>query len=256
MREILGSRFASINGIWLPANQAIVEARRSVVSLHSITGDENWPTRNLGTAFLYQALGRRFCVFTRHQVQDVSSPDHLCVHLSSNRSRLFPGTKYINFYGTREEDDLCVLEMPRLPPDLGNGSPLWFQDQGASTARDVCEKFFVIGYPSKLAELSGEDRCEGIALSQVLVWSDSLTATPSQLPMLSIPPGLVMLPRCGGDYDGFSGAPVFGLSASQRIIRFLGIVIRGGRDRLFFIPTPHVNYLCQVALQEPTLTAA
>lgn len=256
MQEIFGSRFASINGIWLPANQAVSETRRSVVSLHSVTSDENWPTRNLGTAFLYQVLGRRFCVFTRHQIRDVFSPNHLCIHLSSNRSRLFTGGRFVQCDGMREEDDLCVLEMPLLPPEFGNDSPLWFQDQGGSTQRDVCEKFFTVGYPSKLTELSGEDKCEGVALSQVLVWADSLRLAPGQLPMLGIPPGLVMVPRCGGDYDGFSGAPVFGLSARQRVIRFLGLVVRGGRDRLFFIPTPHIDQICLMALQEAGLTAA
>lgn len=256
MQEILGSRFASINGIWLPANHAINETRRSVVSLHSVTSDQNWPTRNLGTAFLYKISGRRFCVFTRHQVRDVPNPNHLCVHLSSDRSRLFTGDRFIECDGMREEDDLCVLEMPLLPPEIGNDAPLWFQCQGPSTQHDVCEKFFTIGYPSKLTELSGEDKCEGVALSQVLVWADSLTSVPGQLPMLSILPGLVMIPRCHGDYDGFSGAPVFGLSARQRIIRFLGLVVRGGRDRLFFIPTQHIDWICSAALQEAGLDAA
>lgn len=256
MQEILGSRFASINGIWLPGNRAVDETRRCVVSLHAVSGDENWPTRNLGTAFLYEVLGRRFCVFTRHQVRDISNPDLLCVHLSSNRSRLFTGGRFFQCDGIREEDDLCILEMPQLPPEAGSDSPSWFRDLGLSTQGDECEKFFTIGYPSKLTELSGEDKCEGVALSQVLVWAGSLSLVPGQLPMLRIPPGEVMVPKCEGDYDGFSGAPVFGLSAHQRVIRFLGLVIRGGRDRLFFIPTPHIDQICQVALREPRLTAA
>lgn len=256
MQDILGSRFVSINGVWLPGNQAVGEARRCAVSLHSVTGDENWPTRNLGTAFLYQVMGRRFCVFTRHQVQTVSDPGSLCIHLSSNRSRLFTGGQFVQCDGTREEDDLCALEMPSLPPEFGGDSPLWFQDQGGSTQRDVCEKFFVVGYPSKLTELSGAEKCDGVALSQVLVWADSLNLVSGQLPMLSIPPGLVMIPLCGGDYDGFSGAPVFGLSARQRVIRFLGVVVRGGRDRLFFIPTPHIDQLCRLAVKHELHPAA
>ncbi len=70
---------------------------------------------------------------------------------------------------------------------------------------------------------------------------------------LVIPPGKVMLPRCKGDYDGFSGGPVFGLSTATRSIELRGVIIRGGIDKLFFAPVDWVQRLCEVALARPQI---
>jgi hypothetical protein len=261
MLGILGSRHISFNGLWLPANVAVQQVRRACVSLHANTFDRNWPSSNLGSAFLYRYRGRQFCLFSKHQLSKNWNGDQVCVHLANDRSRLFTGGRLIEFSrgeGAREEYDLCALEMPwRLPVQLN--APIWFEAKtGELRSFDELEVAFTIGYPSKLTEIDGEEQCEGVHLSQVLVWAEKAIGEPGRLSVLQLLPGAVMVPQCFGDFDGFSGSPVFGINIATRAIEFLGIVIRGGYPRLFFVPLTWVHRLCEIGLREPAidLTAA
>ena len=88
-------------------------------------------------------------------------------------------------------------------------SPLFFAaTPPTSMATDGSEAYFVIGYPSRLTQFAVADdgHSEGIAMSQVLVWASTLVLRRDDLPKLELLPGKVMLSRCSGDFDGFSGA--------------------------------------------------
>ena len=93
---------------------------------------------------------------------------------------------------------------------------MFFQATPPTSMEDIdVEIYFAVGYPSTLAKMAmSEDdfRNEHVNLSQVLVWATSLTLRPNDLPMLSLLPGEVMVPKCAGNFDGFSGGPVFGIS--------------------------------------------
>lgn len=256
MSKLIGTRHVLLNGLWLPANLAAQQVRRACVSLHANTGNLDWPSSNLGSAFLYRYRGRQFCVFSRHQISGDWRPEQLCVHLANDRSRLFSGGRLVQFLPSveqREEHDLCAMEMPwRLQAE--HYSPMWFEatgDEPSSIAGG--DPMFCVGYPSKLNQIDGDEKCTGVHLSQVLVWGESFGGDNGGLPSLALEAGAVMVPKCEGDFDGFSGSPVFGINLRRHGLEFRGIVIRGGHPRLFFIPASWVNRLCDYAFDDPPL---
>jgi hypothetical protein len=117
------------------------------------------------------------------------------------------------------------------------------------------ELYFAIGYPSRLTrmEMSEEWRSKHIHLSQVLVWATSLVLQPNDLPKLHLLTGDIMLPKCAGNFDGFSGGPVFGINRRTATIALRGIIIRGGHDKLFFVPIEWAQRLCDIALEQPEI---
>jgi hypothetical protein len=121
---------------------------------------------------------------------------------------------------------------------------------------DGTETYFAIGYPTRLTQIAtaqDDGASEAIAMSQVLVWASNLVLRRGDLPRLELMPGNVMLPRCSGDFDGFSGGPVFSVNSRTMAIELRGIVIRGGTDKLFFGSTEWVQKLCHLALSQPQI---
>lgn len=254
---ILGRRHISLNGIYLPANLAVQQARRSCVPLHASRDNPAWPVRNMGSGVLYTYRGRQFCVFTRHQLGRDILPSQLYVRLTPGSHALHGGARFIKSprpHPGLEEHDLCLLEMPWTVGRTVEG-PMFFQATPPTSMEDIdVEIYFAVGYPSTLAKMAmSEDdfRNEHVNLSQVLVWATSLTLRPNDLPMLSLLPGEVMVPKCAGNFDGFSGGPVFGISRRTESLTLRGIIIRGGHDKLFFASTEWAQRLCDVALTEP-----
>jgi hypothetical protein len=253
---MLGSRHVSFNNLHLPANLAVQQARRSCMPLHVSTGLDSWPIGNRGTAFLYAYRKRHFCVLTRHQLAKDFHPSQVFIRLTNSEHSLYSGVRFIEFpksaFGP-EEFDLCAIEMPwNLRTQIG--CPTFFKARPLTPlVADGSERHFTIGFPSRLTKLTGEECSKGIALSQVIVWADGLTQNRNDLPMLKLVPGLVMGPKCEGDFDGFSGGPVFGINARSRTIEFRGIALRGGGNKLFFATTDWVHKLCDIGLQLPQI---
>lgn len=249
---LLGARHVQLNGLYLPANLAVQQCRRMCVPLHLTTGDEAWPISNRGTTFLYKVFGRRFCIFTRHQLGKDFEASRVFISLTGDDRKLHGGTRFVYFRGggDREEHDLCAVEMPW---NLGNApdARMFYQGHdGVPMMANEADRLFALGYPTKLNQMRGEERSEHIAMSQVLVWADRLDGDESDLPMIRLrDDSMVMMPRCGGDYDGFSGGPVFSISTASYAVEFRGIILRGGHDKLFFATAAWVNRLCKLALQ-------
>lgn len=253
---LLGVRHVLLNGLWLPGNFAVQQCRRMCVPIHLVTGDAAWPLSIRGTGFLYSIFGRQFCIFTKHQLGRDFEASQVYLKLTDDRDHrtLHGGTCLVEFPkdDDREEYDLCAIEMP------------WSVEAGPDTrvffiARDTvppscneADKFFALGYPSTLTQMHGVECSERIEMAQVLVWAECVIESASTLPMLKLLEcSEVMSPRCGGNFDGFSGGPVFSVNTRSRAIEFRGIVIRGGRDKLFFASSTWVNKLGQLALQRP-----
>ena len=158
--------------------------------------------------------GRQFCVFTRHQLGRDAHPSQVVLRLTGKERSFYSGGRFVEYTQLKcgpEEHDLCLVELP-WTIERSSGSPLFFAATPPTRmATDGSEIYFAIGYPSKLTQLEVTDdgASEGIALSQVLVWASQLILRRGDLPKLELVPGEVMLPRCSGDYDGFSGGPVF-----------------------------------------------
>lgn len=255
---ILGLRHLSLNGLFLPANLAVQQTRRTCVSLHIVNDDPDWPVSNRGTAFLYWYRGRRFGVFSWHQVKD-RDPEKICVQLTNEGGRLFSGCRITRFRARDsdiEEHDLCAIEFPASIP-VDPAGPLFFNARTTTPPGDgETEECFCIGYPSTLTEMAGDYRVEAMSVAQVLVWADEVSRPAKGLHMLRLGgESQVMQPRCQGNYDGFSGGPVFAASTISRAIEFRGTILRGGHDRLFYVPAPWIDRLCDIALREEPLNS-
>jgi hypothetical protein len=251
----LGGDNVSVNGIFLPANFAIQHARRCCVPLHASTGMSSWPVRNLGSGVLYAYRGRQYCVFTRHQLQGEIKPWQIHLRLDPGSHALHGGVRYFEFphpHPLIEEHDLCLLEMPWTLNHRPEG-PMFIQaTPPTSLGDDDAEHYFAVGYPSKLTQMDASEE-DGhnrhIGLTQVRVQASSLTVSPNDLPTLTLMTGEVMLPRCSGNFDGFSGGPVFGVNRQTASLTLRGIVVRGGIDKVSFVPTDWVQKLCDLALE-------
>jgi hypothetical protein len=255
---MLGRRHVSLNGLFLPANLAVQQARRCCVSLHMRTDFAPWPIGNRGTGVLYAYGGRQFCVFTRHQLGKDIRPSQVVLRLTPREGSFYSGGRFVEFprrYNGPEEHDLCLIELP-WTIERSAASPLFFEaTPPTSMATDGSEAYFVIGYPSRLTQcaITDDGASQGIAMSQVLVWASELILRRGDLPKLELLPGKVMLPKCSGDFDGFSGGPVFGVNSETTAIELRGIVIRGGIDKLFFASIEWVQKLCDIALSQPKI---
>ena len=249
---LLGNRHVQLNGLYLPANLAVQQCRRTCVPLHLTTGDEAWPIINRGTTFLYRVFGRRFCIFTRHQLGTDSDASRVFIRLTDDGRKLNGGARFVYFHsdGQREEHDLCAVEIPWVLDNGPDVRKFYEAHDGVPAMTNEADRLFALGYPTKLTQMRGEERSEHIAMSQVLVWADHIDGDGSDLPMMRLrEDSMVMRPRCGGDYDGFSGGPVFSISTESYAVEFRGIILRGGHDKLFFATAPWVNSLCRLALQ-------
>jgi hypothetical protein len=255
--KFIGSRHASINGFFLPVQQAVQQARKSCVALHVQTGWEDWPIGNMGSGVLYRYRGRSFCVFTRHQLLSQKTlPSQVLLRLTSCEKRLFSGGRFVEFPKHDcgpEEHDLCALELPWTFDNCYDQAVFFDARSASPMSDDGSQLYFVIGYPSRLTRMLGEMKSEGMALSQMLVWASQLVLQQGELPKIELMPGNIMLPICKGDFDGFSGGPVFSVNSQTQDIDLRGVVIRGGVDKLYFAPLGWVNRLCDFALSRPQI---
>ena len=251
---VLGLRHVSFNGFFMPVGAAVDQVRRCCVPVHVKTTCAEWPIVNRGSAFLYAIRNRQFCVFTRHQLGQDWGPSEVYIRLTASDRILYSGARFVQFPGTTdtaEEHDLCAVEMP-WQRQISGVAPKFFGARPISMVpADGSEKLFALGYPYRLNQMHGEERSEAIGMTQVRVWADGVCRRKGNLPMLKLKLGGVMTTKCDGDFNGFSGGPVFGLSCRTRSLEFRGVVFRGGRDRLFFAPASWVDRLCEIGLAQP-----
>ena len=122
----------------------------------------------MGSGVLYKRNGRKFVVFARHQLQKWIHPSEVMVRLGSvTAARLNGGARFVHFpkleFGP-EEFDVCAIEMPWQLPH-GTDVPLFVNSSSVTPlSDDGSEKFFAVGYPSKLTRIEGELRSEHIGL--------------------------------------------------------------------------------------------
>jgi hypothetical protein len=255
---LLGLRHLEINGLHLPERHAINEARRSAVALFIETGCPEWPIGHSGTAFLYDYFGRRFCIMTRHQLKHCPHPSRIFVRLTNDEHLLQSGCRFTGpaSWDTsyKDIDDICVVEMPWDFPNDGRGALFFKAGPRVVNDSDPLEKLFVLGFPSSMTDYGAcPDYCDGIHLRQVRVVGRELTYDESGLHHLVLIGGGKMECLCSGDFDGFSGGPVFGLSIRDQRITFKGLTVRAGRNNLYFIDHYFVDQICIRASKRPPI---
>jgi len=245
----MGSRFISLNGLHLPANTAVEMVRRACTPLWMRNHDPTFPFTFRGSAFLYSARGVSYCVFTRHQARGYLLDD-VSISLRGDTSIMQNGAKYIGYHddGATERFDLCAMIVPPQTIErYMDRSVMFYEAADVPTDRDADrEHLFAFGYPSKLSRWDCSEKIHAIDLSQVRVDGDYVPPERSWfgLPGMKINIGEVMGGDCQGDFDGFSGGPVFSIHADYRVIRFEGITMRGGNGSLEFAPASWVARLC------------
>jgi hypothetical protein len=126
-----------------------------------------------------------------------------------------------------------------------NGT-LFFDSSPAPPAQSSDdEMFFAFGYPSRLNTLLCTDKIEAVELSQVRVDGSWLPPrSQDELHGLKINLGLVVSGTCAGDFDGFSGGPVFSVHYRRKAVELKGVIMRGGGGLLYFAPAAWIDSLC------------
>ena len=246
---LIGSRYTAVNGLHLPANQAVAYLRGCCTPMWARNHISAYPFSFRGSSFLYRRRGQHYAIFTSHQVGQWKMDD-MSISLQHDSKIIQNGSSYIGYSDgaqTHEGYDLCAMVLARAAI-LRNKDheTLFFNSMEAPRAEGGDnEHFFALGYPSQLVDLECTDKIESVDLSQVrVVGSWVAPASSDSLHGLHIQLGMVMAGRCGGNFDGFSGGPVFSIHAARKIIEFRGIVIRGGGPALYFAPTHWIDAMC------------
>jgi hypothetical protein len=245
----MGSRFVSLNGLHLPGNTAVEMVRRACTPLWMRNPDSSFPFSFRGSAFLYRVRGVSYCVFTRHQARGYALDD-VSISLRDDSSIMQNAATYIGYHddGTSERFDLCAMIVP--PGTITrhmDRSVMFYEATEVPTDRNADkEHFFAFGYPSKLSRWECSEKTQTINLSQVRVDGEYVAQDENWygLPGLKIDVGPVMGVECEGDFDGFSGGPVFSIHVDYRAVRFEGITMRASNSYLLFAPASWVGRLC------------
>lgn len=244
----IGTRFVSVNGLHLPANQAIAYARGCCTPLWARNRDPAFPFSFRGSAFLHKRHGKHYVIFTHHQTMGWNMDD-MCVSLRRDSRIMQSGKTYIGYIGgaqLHERHDLCamILADDAVQRNLERGT-IFYEPLRAPSSKEADQEIFsALGYPHALSDLTCSDKIEAHDLSQVRV--DGTWIPPKNtddLHGLHVNIGPIMRERCNGDFCGFSGGPVFSIHARRKAFEFRGIIIRG-KGPLFFAPAPWVDALC------------
>ena len=253
----------AVNGTFLPFLNVPHSMQRFVRPALFSTGDDAWELRTFGTAFLCKYQDLALAITTGHQVGDGRDKplSERFVVLASAADRTIaipPATVHRPLVSDDEYNslqDLCVFGFDDRVrkhniATLNLGSVRWSDDPELTF-----DYSFLIGYPTESfdADLSDEGACQrfvsrwirqdlepdGPALLDVE--NRDIFVKHSQSTRLSINP------------DGLSGSPVFSIvhdAASDRHLRFDGIVTNARGDRFAVYPSVHIRRLLdQIAME-------
>jgi hypothetical protein len=95
---LIGARFFSINGLYMPANQAIAYTRGCCTPLWARNDDPAFPFSFRGSSLLYRRGRTHYCVFTHHQVGGWQLDD-ICISLRRDSKILQSGVTYLGYTG-------------------------------------------------------------------------------------------------------------------------------------------------------------
>lgn len=250
---MIGLRHVELNGIYLPASLAADRVRHAAVALYTKTDGAWSQIGQSGSAFLYEYRGRRFCVFTKHQLAH-SEPSKVYINLASDPHTLHSGGRFIPGidFGIGDEGDLCAIEMPWTLPKTNLGASVFFRSRPPAPVM-TSSRLFVVGFPSELRHFEGNEVCEQIHLNQVRSYLVSCDWDEDGHHVGNLLGGGLLDTKAHGNLDGFSGAPVFAISAITRAIEFCGIVTRGGNGIIRFVDQRFVDQLCERSFALPSI---
>lgn len=252
-----------VNGMFVPFRSAPDSMHRFVRPALFSTGHDNWELRLFGTAFLCRYGDLSIALATNHQTgngDEKPLPGKFVV-LSDNGGRTLaipPKTMTRPVY--HEEDfrslrDLYVFDFEERMDGhrieaLNLESVLW-----SDTAGVTVDYSFLIGFPtdSRIIDLDDEGQLRGVVNRWIRQDLRSDGPKPLDVENRDMFVKDERSTRLSVEPDGLSGSPVFSIvrdAASDRHLRFDGIVTDARKDRFAVYPSVHVRTLMDQILTD------
>jgi hypothetical protein len=265
LHQKLGTRFVSVNGIYLPGNKAINYLRGCCAPIWGYNFDPRFQYSLKGASVLCERKGNLFCLFAAHQLKDSGgerSPDQIFVSLRETGGPLIRGSGCLLFRSSgrfSEYHDVCAMLLPAwLVEKHKDRNALFIKLRNETPEADGSEYAFALGYPHKMAEFvtaeqaDGEYGFEEVHINQLRVHGAIGEGRIFDLPYLQLYPGDIVKDICNYDLSGFSGGPVFSIHRRHKTAEFRGMVVTAGKDRIRYVPTDAITeFLDGFSLGEP-----
>ncbi len=248
------------------ALQAEWRVRLSVVPAKIRTDAPGWEVGWTGTGFLARFEGRQFCLMSRHQLGPynkdfVVSPEAISIQLDRTSNTNYTGSRITwrlaldEFHA--DNHDVLAIEMPWKVDALGCPDPFfnWHILSAPPNLESDC--LVVVGYPTALRVLDIDDetgQLKSVTDNQLLLEVKSLAIETSALWVAEVDCPVEFVSKLAGNFDGFSGAPVFSFSMRDGQYRFVGMVVRGGHGVIRVLPAPWIAHLLEEACRHPSTT--
>jgi hypothetical protein len=259
----LGCTHLRFNGVYQPWKMAVERLRSAVVPILVRTRNDGWPQDTRGTGFLLQKSGRRFCIFTKHQLlQHIEhaavEPGDIYLPLGEGFDTLYSGGRYTERLSPTDPADdgqFIAIEVSSPTADKDKIKNFFEASPANFTEPAVENTTFVIGYPSILTEIMIDDvgTLKSLSHRQYLARAASFEKRAGSLGILRLRVGDELTAETKGNFDGFSGAPVFSVRMQSQSIEFLGLVARGGNGYFYVAPRQWVEELIVQAMAQPPL---
>ncbi|TAY88106.1 hypothetical protein [Rhizobium leguminosarum] len=252
-----------VNGAFIPFERAPDAMQRFVRPALFSTGDDTWELRTFGTALLCKYRDLYLAVATAHQTGDGGdkpAAEKFVVLAADGERTLAIPPKTVRWPRIGEEQyvslqDLCVFDFGERAREHRFGtldlkSIKWSDDAGLTV-----DYSFLIGYPT--ASSDAEINEEGAFQRFVNKWirQDLQPDAPKLMDVenRSMFVKHVRSTRSSVVPDGLSGSPVFSIvrdAASDRYLRFDGIVTDAHADRFAVYPSVHIRDFLDVIVAE------
>lgn len=253
----------AVNGTFLPFKNAPDAMQRFVRPALFSTEDEAWELRTFGTAFLCRYQNLALAITTGHQVGDGGDkplPEKFVVLVSNDERTiavsptsvlkpLINGKEYTSL------QDLYIFDFDergrkRNIATLDLSAVRWSDDPELSV-----DYSFLIGYPTESfdADINDEGECQRVVNRWIR--QDLEPDGPALMDVENRDMFVKHSQSTGSsiDPDGLSGSPVFSIvhdAASDRHLRFDGIVTDARDDRFAVYPSVHIRRLLDQIIME------
>ncbi|MBY5976998.1 hypothetical protein KUV39_10115 [Phaeobacter italicus] len=253
----------AVNGTFLPFKNAPDAMQRFVRPALFSTEDESWELRTFGTAFLCRYQDLALAIATGHQVGDGGDkplPEKFVVLASTGERTIAIPPAYalkplIEEKEYKSLQDLCIFDFDERASErniatLDLSAVRWSDDPKLTV-----DYSFLIGYPTESfgADINEEGECQRF----VNKWIRQ-DLEPDGPALMDIDNRDMFVKhsqstRLSTDPDGLSGSPVFSIvhdAASERHLRFDGIVTDARNDRFAVYPSVHIRRLLDQIIME------
>lgn len=226
-----------INDIFIPGQLVEDHFAKHCASLGVWTGIEEFPIYVPGSATLLKYRGRYYMICTKHQLDQTSSWESVCLLMPGDPGQTkcitSGGVRWFDRSGDGDHQQIVAFDFTEPCKDIPGLRPMFFdfREQHPGIPENRIVAFITYGYPTSQADFNFDDRTIKQVRGRVL----SRFAPQGSDDALHI---IEPISPLEFDPDGMSGGPTFCVTIDgQRDFsaHFSGITVRGGRDRLMLI---------------------